>query len=85
MVWYQRVDLWIEGANDTIRSTIHRVVAPPGLAAKDGLLPSRYSIPYVSSPLDLDHVIRLILHHILSFVHPYVFLLFHSTLHHPHA
>jgi hypothetical protein len=54
---------------------MHRVVAPPGAVVKDGLLPSRYSIPYVSFPFDLDIVIRLILSNILSSVHPYVFLL----------
>jgi hypothetical protein len=52
---------------------MHRVVAPPGAVAKDGLLPSRYSIPYVSFPLDLDIVTRLISSNILSSVHPYVF------------
>jgi isopenicillin N synthase-like dioxygenase len=37
-------------SNDTIRSTMHRVRAPPGEVAKDGLLPSRYSIPYFCAP-----------------------------------
>lgn len=37
------------GSNDTIRSTIHRVRAPPYLTSADGMTPERYSIPYVSS------------------------------------
>ncbi|KAG1906073.1 uncharacterized protein F5891DRAFT_942066 [Suillus fuscotomentosus] len=40
------------GSNDTIRSTMHRIVAPPGVAAKDGLLPSWYSMPYVNLPIN---------------------------------
>ena len=40
----------IVGSNDTIRSTMHRVRAPPSVVAKDGLLPPRYSMPYVSFP-----------------------------------
>ena len=32
------------GSNDTIRSTIHRVRSP---TEKSGVIPSRYSIPYV--------------------------------------
>ncbi|EMD39957.1 hypothetical protein CERSUDRAFT_112193 [Gelatoporia subvermispora B] len=35
-------------SNDTIRSTIHRVRAPPD-SAKDGMTPERYSIPYFCS------------------------------------
>ncbi|OCH91839.1 thymine dioxygenase [Obba rivulosa] len=35
-------------SNDTIRSTIHRVRAPPN-SAKDGVTPERYSIPYFCS------------------------------------
>lgn len=41
-------DVWIVGSNDTIRSTVHRVVAPSGLVTKDHMVPARYSIPYVS-------------------------------------
>lgn len=33
-------------SNDTIRSTMHRVLSPPGVVTKDGMLPGRYSIPY---------------------------------------
>ncbi|KAG1854772.1 thymine dioxygenase [Suillus tomentosus] len=33
-------------SNDTIRSTLHRVRAPPDAVTKDGMLPDRYSIPY---------------------------------------
>jgi len=46
-------------ANDTIRSTMHRVVAPPGVMAKGGLLPSRYSIPYFCAP-DMSLIIDAI-------------------------
>ncbi|KAI0917161.1 hypothetical protein AcW1_007571 [Taiwanofungus camphoratus] len=41
--------LHFEGSNDTIRSTIHRVRAPPNLITKDGMTPERYSIPYFCS------------------------------------
>ncbi|KAJ7812651.1 thymine dioxygenase [Mycena olivaceomarginata] len=34
------------GSNDTIRSTIHRVRAPPQNRSVDGMTPERYSIPY---------------------------------------
>ncbi|EPQ53023.1 Clavaminate synthase-like protein [Gloeophyllum trabeum ATCC 11539] len=33
-------------SNDIIRSTVHRVRAPPHLTTKDGMTPERYSIPY---------------------------------------
>lgn len=33
-------------SNDTIKSTIHRVLAPPNLTSEDGMTPERYSIPY---------------------------------------
>ncbi|KAG1815841.1 Clavaminate synthase-like protein [Suillus variegatus] len=33
-------------SNDTIRSPMHGVRAPPDAVAKDGMLPDRYSIPY---------------------------------------
>ncbi|KAG1869379.1 Clavaminate synthase-like protein [Suillus subalutaceus] len=46
-------------SNDTIRSTMHRVVAPPGVVAKDGLLPSRYSMPYFCAP-DMSMIIDAI-------------------------
>lgn len=36
------------GSNDIVRSTIHRVRAPPHLPI-DGMTPERYSIPYVST------------------------------------
>ena len=42
------VQLCIIGSNDTIRSTTHRVTAPPTVGAKGDLLLPRYSIPYVS-------------------------------------
>ncbi|KAG1817133.1 thymine dioxygenase [Suillus subaureus] len=43
---YQCVDLTSVGSNDIIRSTMHRVRAPPNPVTKDGMLPDRYSIPY---------------------------------------
>lgn len=46
-------------SNDTIQSTMHRVVAPPGVAAKDGLLPSRRSMPYFCAP-DMSMIIDTI-------------------------
>ncbi|KAG2122949.1 thymine dioxygenase [Suillus bovinus] len=33
-------------SNDTIRSAMHRVRAPPHAVTRDGMLPDRYSIPY---------------------------------------
>lgn len=42
------------GTNDNIRSTIHRVRAPPGLSTEDGMTPERYSIPYVSPYIHFD-------------------------------
>ena len=41
-----RADTYIQGSNDMIKSTIHRVRAPPH-KSKDGMTPERYSIPYV--------------------------------------
>jgi len=52
-------DLLRRWSNDTIRSTMHRVVAPPGVLAKDGILPPRYSIPYFCAP-DMSRVIDAI-------------------------
>ncbi|EIW77942.1 Clavaminate synthase-like protein, partial [Coniophora puteana RWD-64-598 SS2] len=43
-------DLLMRWSNDTLRSTLHRVVAPPFAASKDGRVPERYSIPYFMSP-----------------------------------
>ncbi|KAG5634849.1 hypothetical protein H0H81_000513 [Sphagnurus paluster] len=40
-------DFLMRWSNDTIRSTVHRVRAPPGAALADGMVPERYSIPYV--------------------------------------
>ncbi|KLO13401.1 Clavaminate synthase-like protein [Schizopora paradoxa] len=36
-------------SNDIIRSTVHRVRAPPNLTSADGMTPDRYSIPYFCS------------------------------------
>ncbi|EKM57563.1 uncharacterized protein PHACADRAFT_115792 [Phanerochaete carnosa HHB-10118-sp] len=33
-------------SNDTLRSTVHRVRAPPNFASSVGMTPERYSIPY---------------------------------------
>ncbi|KAF8319206.1 thymine dioxygenase [Amanita rubescens] len=46
-------------SNDTIRSTLHRVVAPPDVATEDGVLPARYSIPYFCAP-DMSSIIESI-------------------------
>ncbi|KAF7292213.1 Thymine dioxygenase [Mycena indigotica] len=43
-------DLLKRWSNDVIKSTKHRVRAPP-TAAKDGVTPARYSIPYFCGPL----------------------------------
>ncbi|KAJ7910872.1 thymine dioxygenase [Mycena leptocephala] len=40
-------DLMMRWSNDTIKSTIHRVSAPPHTASVDGMTPERYSIPFV--------------------------------------
>ncbi|KAJ6570889.1 thymine dioxygenase [Mycena vulgaris] len=57
---HRKTDLHLDArnrVNDTIRSTMHRVRAPPGLGseAPDGMAPERYSIPY-----DLDTVVDCI-------------------------
>ncbi|KAF8060253.1 thymine dioxygenase [Lyophyllum atratum] len=43
-------DFLMRWSNDTIRSTVHRVRAPPSAAAADGMVPERYSIPYFCCP-----------------------------------
>ncbi|KAJ7217615.1 thymine dioxygenase [Mycena rebaudengoi] len=40
-------DFMMRWSNDTIRSTVHRVRAPQGCETPDGMIPERYSIPYV--------------------------------------
>ncbi|THU81631.1 thymine dioxygenase [Dendrothele bispora CBS 962.96] len=42
-------DCMARWSNDIIRSTVHRVRAPPNLQTKDGMTPERYSIPYFCS------------------------------------
>jgi len=42
-------DFMMRWSNDIIRSTVHRVRAPPNLTSKDGMTPERYSIPYFCS------------------------------------
>jgi len=42
-------DFLMRWSNDTIRSTIHRVRAPPKHTIKGGMTPERYSIPYFCS------------------------------------
>ncbi|KAF8188902.1 thymine dioxygenase [Mycena galopus ATCC 62051] len=39
-------DFMMRWSNDTIRSTVHRVRAPPQSKTIDGMTPERYSIPY---------------------------------------
>ncbi|KAI0310741.1 thymine dioxygenase [Amylostereum chailletii] len=43
-------DFLMRWSNDLIRSTIHRVRAPPSLKAESGMTPERYSIPFFCSP-----------------------------------
>ncbi|KAI0632130.1 thymine dioxygenase [Trametes polyzona] len=43
-------DFMMRWSNDVIRSTIHRVRAPPGVQTADGMTPERYSIPYFCAP-----------------------------------
>ncbi|KAI0354973.1 thymine dioxygenase [Trametes cingulata] len=43
-------DFMMRWSNDVIRSTIHRVRAPPRLTTADGMTPERYSIPYFCAP-----------------------------------
>ncbi|KNZ78934.1 UPF0676 protein, partial [Termitomyces sp. J132] len=52
-------DLLMRWSNDTIRSTIHRVRAPPNVTNEDGMVPERYSIPYFVCP-DFSTVIDTI-------------------------
>jgi len=49
-------DLLMRWSNDLIRSTVHRVRAPPNRIGSDGMTPARYSIPYFCSP-DFDKVV----------------------------
>ncbi|KAJ3552709.1 hypothetical protein NM688_g4012 [Phlebia brevispora] len=39
-------DTMMRWTNDIVRSTIHRVRAPPNITTEDGMTPERYSIPY---------------------------------------
>ncbi|KAF8879771.1 thymine dioxygenase [Gymnopilus junonius] len=39
-------DFLMRWSNDTIKSTVHRVRAPLSIEGTDGVIPSRYSIPY---------------------------------------
>ncbi|KAH9922796.1 thymine dioxygenase [Epithele typhae] len=43
-------DFMMRWSNDVIRSTIHRVRAPPGMKTEDNMVPDRYSIPYFCAP-----------------------------------
>ncbi|KAM5535028.1 hypothetical protein V8D89_011256 [Ganoderma adspersum] len=43
-------DFMMRWSNDVIKSTMHRVRAPPHAKAVDGMIPSRYSIPYFCCP-----------------------------------
>jgi len=52
-------DFLMRWSNDTIRSTVHRVRAPPNFVSQDGTTPERYSIPYFCSP-DFDTVVDCI-------------------------
>ncbi|KII86504.1 hypothetical protein PLICRDRAFT_44099 [Plicaturopsis crispa FD-325 SS-3] len=50
-------DFMARWSNDQIRSTVHRVRAPPNLTSADGMTPERYSIPYVCS-IDFSKVVE---------------------------
>lgn len=52
-------DFLMRWSNDTIRSTVHRVRAPPGAALADGMVPERYSIPYFCCP-DFETIVDAI-------------------------
>ncbi|KAI0770294.1 thymine dioxygenase [Fomes fomentarius] len=43
-------DFMMRWSNDVIRSTIHRVRAPPHAKTAGGTIPDRYSIPYFCAP-----------------------------------
>ncbi|KAK3897286.1 hypothetical protein C8A05DRAFT_39165 [Staphylotrichum tortipilum] len=43
-------DLLARWSNETIRSTVHRVVEPPGKEGEEGEYPARYSIAYFCNP-----------------------------------
>ncbi|KAI0754975.1 thymine dioxygenase [Daedaleopsis nitida] len=43
-------DFMMRWSNDVIRSTVHRVRAPPNASPADGMVPDRYSIPYFCAP-----------------------------------
>ncbi|KAI0346700.1 thymine dioxygenase [Trametopsis cervina] len=52
-------DFLARWSNDIIRSTIHRVRAPPNSVSKDGMTQERYSIPYFCAP-DFNTVVDCI-------------------------
>jgi len=52
-------DFMMRWSNDVIKSTVHRVRAPPGKADEDGMTPERYSIPYFCAA-DLSTVVDCI-------------------------
>jgi len=52
-------DFLMRWSNDIVRSTVHRVRAPPHFTSKDGLTPERYSIPYFCAA-DFDTVVDCI-------------------------
>ncbi|EEY16516.1 thymine dioxygenase [Verticillium alfalfae VaMs.102] len=49
-------DLLARWSNDTIRSTVHRVVEPPGGGADGDVYPPRYSIAYFCNPNYKDYI-----------------------------
>jgi isopenicillin N synthase-like dioxygenase len=52
-------DFLMRWSNDIIKSTVHRVRAPPDSVGEDGMTPARYSIPYFCAP-DLTQVVDCI-------------------------
>ncbi|EIW59524.1 thymine dioxygenase [Trametes versicolor FP-101664 SS1] len=50
-------DFMMRWSNDVIRSTVHRVRAPPQMKVVNGMTPERYSIPYFCAP-DMSMVVE---------------------------
>ncbi|KAM0275102.1 hypothetical protein ACHAQH_007539 [Verticillium albo-atrum] len=49
-------DLLARWSNDTIKSTVHRVVEPPNKGVEGEVYPPRYSIAYFCNPNYKDHI-----------------------------
>lgn len=69
-------------SNDILRSTVHRVRAPPNFASADGMTPRRYSIPYTVLRSGLQHDRGLHTHNVLGGTAEEVRAYFARTVHH---